>query len=40
MCLSLLEAYLDDNEDKTLVIYCDECGNWDLGIANRKLVEI
>ena len=40
MCLSLLEAYLDENEDETLVIYCDECGNWDLGIANRKLVEI
>ena len=27
MCLRLLEAYLDDNEDKTLYIYCDECGN-------------
>ena len=40
MCLRLLEAYLDDNEDKTLYIYCDECGNWDLSILNRELVKL
>mgnify|MGYP003470625764 CR=1 FL=1 len=39
MCLRLLETYLDDNEDKTLYIYCDECGNWDLGFVNRELVK-
>ncbi len=39
MCLRLLEAYLDDNEDKTLYIYCDECGNWDLSIINRNAVK-
>ena len=39
MCLRLLEAYLDDNEDKTLYIYCDECGNWVLGFVNRGLVK-
>ena len=39
MCLRLLEAYLDDNEDKTLYIYCDECGNWDLSILNRELAK-
>ena len=39
MCLSLLEAYLDDNEDKTLLIYCDECGNWDLGIVSREIAK-
>lgn len=39
MCLSLLEAYLDDNENKTLFIYCDECGNWDLGIVNREIAK-
>ena len=40
MCLRLLEAYLDDNEDKTLYIYCDECGNWDLSILSRELVKL
>lgn len=40
MCLRLLEAYLDDNEDKTLYIYCDECGNWDLSFVNRELVKL
>ena len=40
MCLRLLEAYLDDNVDKTLYIYCDECGNWDLSILNRELVKL
>ena len=40
MCLRLLEAYLNDNEDKTLYIYCDECGNWDLSILNRELVKL
>ena len=40
MCLRLLEAYLDDNEDKTLYIYCDECGYWDLSILNRELVKL
>ena len=39
MCLSLLEVYLDDNEDKTLLIFCDECGNWDLGIVNREIAK-
>ena len=39
MCLRLLEAYLDDNENETLYIYCDECGNWDLGFVNRELVK-
>ena len=39
MCLRLLEAYLDDNEDKTLLIFCDECGNWDLSILNREIVK-
>ena len=39
MCLGLLEAYLNDNEDKTLYIYCDECGNWDLSILNRDFVK-
>ena len=38
-CLGLLEAYLDDNENETLHIYCDECGNWDLGFVNRELVK-
>ena len=40
MCLRLLEAYLDDNEDKTLYIYCDECENWDLGIFSRERVKL
>ena len=40
MCLRLLEAYLDDNEDKTLYIYCDECENWDLGILSREKVKL
>ena len=39
MCLRLLEAYLNDNENETLYIYCDECGNWDLGFVNRELVK-
>lgn len=39
MCLRLLETYLDDNEDKTLYIYSDECGNWDLSILNRDFVK-
>ena len=39
MCLRLLEKYLDDNEDKTLYIYCDECKNWDLRFINRELVK-
>ena len=39
MCLRLLEAYLDDNENETLYIYCNECGNWDLGFVNRELVK-
>ena len=39
-CLGLLEAYLDDNENETLHIYCDECGNWDLGFVNRELVKL
>ena len=37
MCLGLLEAYLDDNENETLHIYCDECGRWDLDIISRDL---
>ena len=40
MCLRLLEAYLDDNENETLHIYCDEYGNWDLGFVNRELVKL
>lgn len=39
MCLRLLEAYLNDNENETLCIYCNECGNWDLGFVNRELVK-
>ena len=39
MCLRLLETYLDENENETLYIYCDECGNWDLGFVNRELVK-
>ena len=39
MCLRLLEKYLNDNEDKTLYIYCDGCKNWDLGFVNRELVK-
>ena len=36
-CLGLLETYLDDNENETLHIYCDECGKWDLDIISRDL---
>ena len=36
-CLGLLEAYLDDNENETLHIYCDKCGKWDLDIISRDL---
>ena len=39
MCLRLLEKYLNDNEDKTLYIYCDKCKSWILGFVNRKLVK-
>ena len=39
MCLRLLEKYLNDNEDKALYIYCDECKNWILGFVSRKLVK-
>ena len=39
MCLRLLEAYLDENENETLCIFCDECGNWDLSIINRNAVK-
>lgn len=36
MCLRLLEIYLNDNDNETLHIYCDECGNWDMGIMSRE----
>ena len=39
MCLRLLETYLDENENETLFIFCDECGNWDLSIINRNAVK-
>ena len=39
MCVGLLENYLDKNENKTLFVYCDECGNWDLGIVSREIAK-
>ena len=39
MCLRLLEAYLDENENETLCIFCDECGSWDLSIMNRNAMK-
>lgn len=39
MCKMLLETYLNDNEDKTLYIYSDECGNWDISILSRDYVK-
>ena len=39
MCLRLLETYLDENENETLCIFCDECGKWDLSIINRNAVK-
>ena len=35
ICTRLLEMYLNRQPDKTLKVYCDECGNWDLQIENR-----
>ena len=36
VCLKLLEAYLNNNEQDTLVINCDEPGNWDLSVHGRQ----
>lgn len=35
-CIKLIELYLNKNPDEELVIYCSECGDWDLGITDRK----
>ena len=34
-CLKLLELYLNQNDMDTLVINCDEPGNWDLSVRAR-----
>ena len=35
-CMKLIELYLNKNPDEELVIYCSECGDWDLDITDRK----
>ena len=34
-CLKLLELYLNSHDEETLIINCNESGNWDLGVVRR-----
>ena len=38
-CLRLIEIYLNNSPDETLIINCDECGNWDLDFIQRAIVK-
>ena len=35
-CLKLLELYLNSHDSETLMILCDEVGNWDLAVVGRQ----
>lgn len=36
LCVRLIEMYLNNNPDETLMINCNECGNWDLEFISRE----
>ena len=39
LCTRLLELYLNGEPHETLMIWCDECGNWDINIEKRETGE-
>lgn len=38
-CLRLIEIYLNNSPDETLIINCDEYGNWDLDFIARAMIK-